>query len=69
MLFGHVTIADAFFAPVAMRVNTYGLALPLKAAQYVQRLSELSAVQQWVAQALMEKDFRDFEEPYRKSRA
>jgi glutathione S-transferase len=65
MLFGSFTIADAFFAPVAMRVNTYALPLAPQAARYVQRLSELSAVQQWVAQALMEKDFRDFEEPYR----
>ncbi len=68
MLFGRFTIADAFFAPVAMRVNTYALALPQQAAQYVQSLSELSAVREWVAQALTEHDFRDFEEPYRKPR-
>lgn len=66
MLFGHFTIADAFFAPVAMRVNTYGLCLPPKAAQYVQRLSALRSVQQWVEEALQENDFLDFEEPYRK---
>jgi glutathione S-transferase len=67
MLFGHFTIADAFFAPVAMRVNTYALPLPSQAAHYVQRLSELSAVQEWVAQGREEKDFREFEEPYRKA--
>ncbi|MEY2657950.1 MAG: hypothetical protein RLZZ395_1692 [Pseudomonadota bacterium] len=66
MLFGRFTIADAFFAPVAMRVNTYGLCLPPKAAQYVQRLSALRSVQQWVEEALQENDFLDFEEPYRK---
>ncbi len=67
MLFGRFSIADAFFAPVAMRVNTYALPLSPKAAQYVQRLCELPAVQEWVAQALAEKDFRAFEEPYRAS--
>ncbi len=65
MLFGRFTIADAFFAPVAMRVNTYALALPPQAAQYVERLSQLGAVQQWVQEALQEKDFLAFEEPYR----
>ncbi len=67
MLFGRFSIADAFFAPVAMRVNTYALPLSPKAAQYVHRLCELPAVQEWVTQALAEKDFRAFEEPYRAS--
>ncbi|MEY2620694.1 MAG: hypothetical protein RIT26_514, partial [Pseudomonadota bacterium] len=44
MLFGSFTIADAFFAPVAMRVNTYALPLAPKAREYVQNLSALSAV-------------------------
>lgn len=69
MLFGRFTIADAFFVPVAKRVQTYALPLPHKAAQYVHSLCQLPAVQTWVAQALLEKDFRDFEEPYRKAGA
>ena len=32
------TAVDAFFAPVATRVQTYGLPLPQVAADYVQRL-------------------------------
>lgn len=39
---------DAFFAPVATRVQTYGLALQPDAAAYVQRLLAVPAVQEWV---------------------
>lgn len=34
-LFGDYTIADAFFAPVAMRIATYGLTVSPEAAAYV----------------------------------
>ena len=65
MLFGDFTIADAFFAPVCMRLSTYALPLPAPIAAYVQRVHALAGVQAWVDGALAEKDFIDFEEPYR----
>jgi glutathione S-transferase len=65
MLFGHFTVADAYFAPVCMRLKTYGLPVPPAIAAYVQRVSELPAVQAWIKGALAEHDFLDFEEPYR----
>jgi len=65
MLFGHFTIADAFFAPVCMRLTTYALPLPPAIADYVQRVRALPGVKDWIDGALAEKDFRDFEEPYR----
>jgi glutathione S-transferase len=65
MLFGSFTIADAYFAPVCMRLKTYALPLPATIAAYVDRVCALPGVQAWITQALAEKDFRDFEEPYR----
>ena len=68
MLFGDFSIADAYFAPVCMRLNTYALPLPVPIAAYVARVTALSSVQAWIKDALAEKDFLDFEEPYRVGR-
>jgi glutathione S-transferase len=65
MLFGGFSIADAFFAPVAMRLKTYALPVPPPIAAYMDRLSALPGVKTWIDEALLEHDFRDFEEPYR----
>ena len=65
MLFGRFSIADAFFAPVCMRLITYGLPVPPHIAAYIERVRALPALQEWTAAALAEQDFRDFEEPYR----
>ncbi|MFU8815884.1 MAG: glutathione S-transferase [Pseudomonadales bacterium] len=46
--------ADAFYAPVVFRVQTYGLQLSSDGAQYVQRLLALPAMQSWYADALRE---------------
>jgi glutathione S-transferase len=53
-----LTAVDAFFAPVAYRVQTYGLQLSPAATAYVQRLLEVPSMRQWYAAALAE-DFRD----------
>jgi glutathione S-transferase len=45
---------DAFFAPVATRVQTYGLTLPQVAADYAQRLLDLAAVKEWIAAGIAE---------------
>ncbi|AOW14746.1 glutathione S-transferase [Hydrogenophaga crassostreae] len=68
MLFGTFTIADAFFAPVCMRLKTYQLPLPADLAAYVDRVAALPGVQAWIQDALAEQDFLDFEEPYRLGR-
>ncbi|MBX9833225.1 MAG: glutathione S-transferase, partial [Burkholderiaceae bacterium] len=65
LLFGEFTIADAYFAPVCMRLHTYALPLPPHIADYVQRVRALPGVKAWIDEALAEKDFLDFEEPYR----
>jgi glutathione S-transferase len=65
MLFGQFSIADAFFAPMVMRMKTYALNIPDEAAAYIERVCELQGVKDWIQGALQEQDFRDFEEPYR----
>jgi glutathione S-transferase len=45
---------DAFFAPVAFRVQTYGFALDDTSAAYAQRLLALPAMRSWYAAALAE---------------
>ena len=65
MLFGDFSAADAYFAPVCMRFNTYALPLPQNIAEYVERVTNLSAVQSWIKAALVEKDFVAMDEPYR----
>ena len=68
MLFSKFSIADAFFAPVCMRLNSYGLPASHAVRAYVQRICLLPATQEWVQGALAEQDFLPFEEPYRKQR-
>ena len=68
LLFGDFSIADAYFAPVCMRLKTYALPLPADLAAYVERVLALPSVQAWCQGALAENDFRDFEEPYRLGR-
>ena len=65
MLFGNFSIADAFFAPVCMRINTYALPVPADVEAYVDRVTALPSVSAWIQDALAEKDFRAFEEPFR----
>jgi glutathione S-transferase len=65
MLFGAFTIADAYFAPVCMRLKAYALPVPAPIAAYIERVCALPGVHAWMAGARAEKDFLDFEEPYR----
>ena len=65
MLFGNFGIADAFFAPVVMRLRTYGVPVPAPIAAYIDRVVALPGVAAWIADALAEHDFLPFEEAYR----
>jgi glutathione S-transferase len=65
LLFGAFSVADAYFAPICMRLASYQLPLSPRIAAYVQRVQALPGVAAWVEQARAEADFLDFEEPYR----
>jgi glutathione S-transferase len=65
MLFGAFSVADAYFAPVVMRLKTYALPVPPDVAAYMARVCALPGVKAWIDDALAEKDFIDFEEPFR----
>ncbi|MFM8899456.1 MAG: glutathione S-transferase family protein [Burkholderiales bacterium] len=68
MLFGEFSIADAYFAPVVMRLHSYALPVPPAIKAYMERVRALPGVAAWINEALAEKDYLDFEEPYRKHR-
>ncbi len=65
MLFSAFSVADAYFAPVCMRLKTYALPIPGAISAYVERVSALPGVRAWTDGALAENDFIDFEEPFR----
>jgi glutathione S-transferase len=48
------TAVDAFFAPVAFRIQSYGLQLSAPSMAYAQHLLRLPAMQQWYEAALDE---------------
>jgi glutathione S-transferase len=68
MLFGAFSVADAYFAPVVMRLKTYALPVPAEVAAYMARVCALPGVKAWISEAMAEQDFIDFEEPFRLSR-
>ncbi len=68
LLFGPFSVADAYFAPVVMRIRTYALPVPADVSAYMDRVCALPGVKAWMDGALAERDFIDFEEPYRLQR-
>jgi glutathione S-transferase len=67
-LFGEFSIADAYFAPVCMRIRGYGLPVGDSISEYVARVSAASGVRAWITSALTEQSFVAEDEPYRLSR-
>ena len=51
---GAFTAVDAFYAPVAFRLQTYGIALDPASDAYAARLLMLPAMREWYAAALVE---------------
>jgi glutathione S-transferase len=67
-LFGNFSVADAYFAPVVMRLRTYGLPVSDALSAYMDQVVASAGVNAWIRDALAEKEFLQFEEPYRTSR-
>jgi glutathione S-transferase len=55
-LFGHFTIADAMFAPVASRFVTYNVPLDAVSQAYVEAIWALPSMKQWLAEAEAEEE-------------
>ncbi|WP_447752765.1 glutathione S-transferase family protein [Pseudomonas nicosulfuronedens] len=54
-LFGHASIADAFFAPVATRLRSYCVTLPIEAQNYVDAIYAWPAFRPWLDAAMVER--------------
>ena len=71
-LFGEFGTVDAFFAPVVSRLRSYALPvteeMAAEVAAYMARVWANPGVAAWVAEALQEKTYVAFDEPYRNSR-
>jgi glutathione S-transferase len=63
-LFGRFSIADAFYAPVVMRFQTYAVKVPGLAQAYCEAVQGLSAVREWCEGARRETEFVAADEPY-----
>jgi glutathione S-transferase len=62
-LFGAFSIADAYFAPVVFRFNTYHVALTEVATQYMQTMLAHPAMIEWAAAASAEKEVVEYDDP------
>jgi glutathione S-transferase len=65
LLFGAFSAADAFYAPVCMRLRSYALPVSVGTRAYVQSVCAVPAVAQWMRDAMAEHDFLAEDEPYR----
>ena len=53
-LFGEFSIADAFFAPVALRFNSYDVELNQNSRNYINFLLQNESIKQWIEVGLQE---------------
>lgn len=61
-LFGRFGVADAMYAPVVLRLRTYGVELPQAARGFADRVLESKAMQRWLAAAESETEVLEKEE-------
>jgi len=64
LLFGAFSVADAFFAPVVNRFETYAVEVAGAAATYAQAVRALPAVREWNDAGRRETEFVAEDEPY-----
>ncbi|WP_095162200.1 glutathione S-transferase [Pseudomonas sp. Irchel 3F5] len=55
-LFGSLSLADAFFAPIAVRLRTYRVEVPADAAAYIETIYQWPAFQAWQKAGLAERE-------------
>ena len=61
-MFGKFSVADAMYAPVVLRLRTYGINLPESASVYPRRLLESPAMQDWLIESESETEVIEREE-------
>ncbi len=61
-LFGDFSIADAMYAPVVLRMQTYGAELSADAEAYMQHVLKDASLMRWIEEALQETDIVDADE-------
>lgn len=67
-LFGPFSAVDAYYAPVCMRLCSYGLPVSDTTRAYIERVATAPGVAAFIADALAEADFIAEDEPYRQGR-
>jgi glutathione S-transferase len=64
-LFGEFTIADAFYAPMCLRLKNFGIKTSAMLTNYINTICQTHGVKEWISEAMQEKDFIVVDEPYR----
>jgi glutathione S-transferase len=59
-LFGRFSIADVMYAPVALRLVTYSIALSSEAQHFVDQVQALDSIREWSRQAAEERESLHF---------
>ena len=62
-LYSAFSVADAYFAPVVFRFNTYAVTCSPVVAEYVKAMLAHPSMQQWTADSKAEKTVVDYDEP------
>lgn len=61
-LFGEFSIADAMYAPIVLRFDSYSIEVGEAENDYMNTILSLSSLKDWVTESFAEKDFiADFE--------
>nr|WP_272914586.1 glutathione S-transferase [Gilliamella sp. Pas-s25] len=64
-LFGEFTLADAFYAPMCLRLKNFGIKTSATLANYIDTICQTNSIKEWINGAMQEKDFIVMDEPYR----
>ena len=62
-LYGHFSVADAYFAPVVLRFSTYDVKGSPVVGEYMKSMLAHPSMQQWIADSKAETEVVNHEEP------
>ena len=67
-LFGDFSIADAFYAPLCLRLKNYHIPTSSSVSNYIDIICNTRGIKDWINEALQERSFVAMDEPYRLQR-